>query len=158
MDVSIIFNFFKRKKILHLRYVLQVAILIEQEGEQFYRQLAQLPSDTKVKELCFKLAHDESEHKKLFEEFLSHWISLPVDEEYLKSYIQKLKKKGLFYIPSFLSTSVEDLLKHAIEYENTTADFYQSLEKEFTELWKQMHIHQLVIIERGHADNLKSLN
>lgn len=151
------FTFFKKRKRLHLRYVLQVAILIEQEGKQFYERLAQASPDTKVKELCVKLAQDESDHKKLFEQVLSQWLSLTVDEEYLKSYIQKLKKEGLFSDPPFLNASEKDLIRYAIGIENKTADFYLSLEKKFPDFWRQMQIHQLVKTEREHADKLKSL-
>lgn len=152
-----IFNFFKRKQKLHLRDVLQIAILIEQQGVQFYGQLAQMSSDIKVKELCVKLACDEASHKKLFEDMLSRWPSLPVDQQYLNSYIQELKNNGLFSDMPFINTSVENLLKYAIVYEDQTVDFYQSLERKFPELWKQAHIHQIVMVERGHSRSLKSL-
>jgi len=149
--------FFKKNKKLHLRYVLQVAILIEKEGEQFYVKLAQMSSNGQVKELCAKLAKDEADHRKLFEAELSQWLHLPASQEHLNSYIQELKNKGLFLNLIFLQESVDALVKSAIEYENKTADFYQSLEREFPELWKQMQIHMLVVAERSHANSLKSL-
>jgi rubrerythrin len=152
-----IFDFFKKKRKLHLRYVLQAAILIEREGEQFYGRLARRASDSKVKKICDQLALDEADHKKLFEDMLSRWVSLPADEGYLKSYIEKLKKAGLFYMPSSSAATKEDLLKHALEYENMTVHFYLSLEKEFPEWWKQAHIRRLVTEERRHADYVKSL-
>jgi rubrerythrin len=51
--------------------VFQFAIRIEENGEKFYRQMAQKFDETKVKELFSFLANEEMKHKKIYEEMVS---------------------------------------------------------------------------------------
>jgi len=51
--------------------IFQFAIRIEDNGEKFYRQMAQKFNETKVKELFSYLADEEVKHKKTYEEMVS---------------------------------------------------------------------------------------
>ena len=149
-------NYEIRTKI-HMRYLFQIAILIEEQGIEFYTKLAEQSSDVNVKKLCSKLASDEAEHKKLFQDALSRWLPPPADNQSLDSLIQELKNAGLFSDEPPLDTSERDMIEYAIEQEKKTADFYLSFEKAFKHEWKRMRIQQLVMTERAHASDLISL-
>lgn len=152
--------FFRNYKIrtkIHMRYIFQVAILVEEQGIEFYTKLAEKSSDANVKKLCSKLAIDEADHKKLFRGALSRWLSLLADKQTLDSLIQELKNAGLFSDAPLADASEKDMIEYAIEQEKKTADFYLSFEKAFPQEWKQMHIQQLVMTEKAHASALESL-
>ena len=145
-----------RRKI-HMRHLFQIAILIEEQGIEFYTKLAKQSSDVNVKELCSKLASDEVEHKKLFKDALSRWLPPPADNQSLASLIQELKNAGLFSDEPPLDTSERDMIEYAIEQEKKTADFLLSFKKAFKDEWKRVKIYQLVMTERKHASDLISL-
>lgn len=148
------FQNYKIKRKTHLRHLLRAAILIEEQGKNFYDKLAEKVTDTNVKNLCRKLAGDEVTHKQLFQNILSHWLSLSIDSESLASFVQELKMRGVFLNPPSPDSTEEDMVKYAIEQEKKTADFYLSFEKAFPEAWKRMHIQNLVMEERIHANKL----
>ena len=147
---------YKIKTEIHMRHLFQIAILIEEQGKQFYNELAKKASDIKEKKFWRKLAKDEVAHKRLFQRALSRWLPLPYDKETLNSFIQELKSKGLFSDSQAPVTSHENIIKYAIQQEEITADFYLSFENPFPDAWKRMHIHNLVLIERGHAEKLRA--
>jgi len=150
-------NNFKLKPKIHLRYILQSAISIEDQGVKFYSILAEKTSNTAINRLCSKLANEEAAHKKIFQNSLLQWKGLPASEEILDSITAQLKNIGLFWDLSLSKASEKDFIKYAIEQEIKTADFYLSFEKTFPQTWKQLYIQQLVITERAHANSLTSL-
>lgn len=59
-------NNFKLEPKIHLRYIIQIAISIEEQGVEYYSKLAEKFSDINTKKLCSKLAGDEAVHKNYF--------------------------------------------------------------------------------------------
>ena len=57
----------------------------------------------------------------------------------------------------FSDASEKEILGDAKEFESKTIDFYKSLENKFSQLWKQMEIHQIVKEEKEHAESLESM-
>jgi rubrerythrin len=142
---------------IHMRYLFQIAILIEEQGIEFYNKFAEQSSDVNVKKLCSKLASDEAKHKKLFKDALSRWLPPPADNQSMDSLIQELKNAGPYSDEPPLDTSERDMIEYAIEQENKTADFYLSFKKAFKHEWKNMQIYKLAMTERKHASDLMSL-
>lgn len=140
-----------------MRQALQVAVFIEQEGERFYRDLAAASQDEKIKAMCLKLAEDELAHRKIFEKSLGHWRTLHSKEENIKAYLKKLNLQGLFSSPAYLNASLEDLIENAVGYEKKTIEFYKSIENDFPETWKRMHIENIILLEKEHVDHLSLL-
>jgi rubrerythrin len=138
-----------------LRYMFQVAVLIEEQGKEFYEKLAEKASDVKAREFWQGLANDETDHKRLFESILSRWLPRPADKRSLDSLVQALRDRGLFSIPPLPDATEEDVIKYAIQQEEMTADFYLSFESAFPDAWKRTHIRRLVTIEREHAERLR---
>ena len=153
---DLFFRNYKIKTAISMRHLFQIAILIEEEGKQFYEKLAKKATEVKAKKFWQKLAKEEVDHKRLFQRALSRWLPLPSDKKTLDLFIQELKNNGLFSNPPIPGSKVEDIIKYAIQQEEKTADFYLSFENAFPDAWKRMHIHKLVMIERGHAKDLRA--
>ncbi|MBN1833424.1 MAG: ferritin family protein [Deltaproteobacteria bacterium] len=150
--------FFRGHKIgnkIPMRHFFQIAILLEEEGKDFYTMLTSKASDRKAKEMWQKLASDETNHKRLFEKILSRWLPRPADSESLNSLIKELRNRGLFSNPLLPDATEEEVVKYAIHNEEMTADFYLSFAKTFPDAWRKMHIQELVTMERQHAENLR---
>jgi rubrerythrin len=148
----------KGKNNIHLRHLLRIAISIEEQGENFYDNLAEKTENPDVRNLCRKLAVDEVRHRQYFEKTLNRWLPIPADLRSLELLKQKLKKKGIFSDPPPLDVSEEDMIKYAIEQENKTFDFYLSFESVFPDAWKRMHVQRLAEEEKGHAKKLMALS
>jgi rubrerythrin len=142
---------------LHLRHVMQMSILLEDEGQKFYAKLAEKSSNPKVKELCLKLVEEEKTHKRLFEGLFSRWLPFYIDKESMRLFEDELRRKGIFLDPPPLDTSELEMLKYAIDQENKMAEFYRAFEDVFPEAWRRMIIEQLVREEKEHAKRLMTL-
>jgi rubrerythrin len=77
--------------------VFQFAIRIEENGEKFYRKMADKFSDPKVKELFSYLADEETKHKRIYEGMVDNiekyepFESYPGEYfEYLRAYADKI--------------------------------------------------------------------
>lgn len=148
----------KFKKRIHLRHIYRVAIMVEDEGIRVYKALADAPVNENVKNLCAQLLADEQSHKKLFQAALSRWKALPEGkEDALDELVRKLQDTGLFSPLPCAEAREKDILNFALELEHKTAEFYQSFEKNFPQVWKKMQIAQLVVAEKAHANKLKVL-
>ena len=51
--------------------VLQTAIQMEEDGRDFYLAISAASENPRVRELCLRLANDESEHRKVFQKIRS---------------------------------------------------------------------------------------
>lgn len=140
-----------------MRYLFQVAILLEEQGKEFYGKLADKALDVKAKKLWRDLANDESNHKRLFEIALSRWLPRPANKKVLESLVQELGSAGLFSNPPPPDATEKTIINYAIQQEEKTADFYHSFEKGFPDAWKRMHIQGLVTTEREHANKLMDI-
>jgi rubrerythrin len=152
--------FFRNHEIetkIPMRYLFQVALLLEEQGKEFYEKLADKALDVNAKKLWRDLANDEIDHKRLFETALSRWLPRTANKEFLESLIQQLRRAGLFSNPPPPDATEKDVINYAIRQEEKTADFYHSFEKGFPDTWKRMHIQGLVIAEREHANKLRGI-
>lgn len=158
--VVVLARFLRREtgeRSVHLRHLLMLGAEVEKEGISFYTRFERMSEDQGVKELCARLAQDETRHGKLLEETLSRWRPIPADEAAMAALREDLTRKGLFATPP-LDTTEEEMLEFALAVEEKTAEFYASFEKEFPETWKKAHIEQLVLDEKAHARDLRELS
>jgi len=58
-ETELFFSNYKIGKGIHMRHIFQAAILIEEQGKEFYNKLAEKTSSIKVKEICSQLASDD---------------------------------------------------------------------------------------------------
>lgn len=75
----------------HISEIYQFAIKIEENGEKFYRSIAQKTKKKEVKDLFIFLADEEIKHKKVFEELLSKIEKYQPHEIYPDEYFLYLK-------------------------------------------------------------------
>lgn len=144
-------------KNIHLRHVLQAAISSEDRGRDFYTALAGKVTDPETKDLCHRLAKDESEHKMFIESMLNQWLPLSPDRDTSAMMAQKMKEWDIFANPPDMGSTEDVMVKYAIEQEIKMADLYLSFEKYFPDAWRMMSIHTLVMTERSHANKLKNV-
>ena len=105
--------------------VFQFAIRIEENGENFYRQMAQKFEDEKVKELFSFLADEETKHKKIYAGMVSKMEKYEPFESYANEYFAYLRA----YADNIIFT--EEKLKEKmseIEDVNSAIDFAMGTE------------------------------
>jgi len=115
--------------------VLQTAIQMEELGRDFYAAFAAATDSPKVRQLCLKLAADEQEHRKTFEQMHSELarqgrtVLLPPDQ--LAAARRRLRETVLpdpGVVRGMASRGdARALLRLAIETEQASVDFYRSL-------------------------------
>ena len=143
-----------KKKTMHLSRLLQVSILMEERGTDFYKVLARKVTNPDVKRLCRKLASEEIRHKEFIERNLFRWLPLTMDRETLALFEKELTISGIFLNPPPPDTTEQNLVKYAIGQEEMMANFYLSFEKAFPERQRRMNIQFLAMEERAHANDL----
>ncbi len=117
--------------------VFQFAIRIEENGEKFYRELADQVSDNSIKNLFNSLAEEEIEHAKLFEEMLISFESYEPSELYPEEYFLYLKafadnaifeKEKLDEQIAKINNPI-DAIQFAIRLELDSILYYQEMKK-----------------------------
>jgi rubrerythrin len=118
--------------------VVNFAVRIEENGEQFYREAAEIVSDQSVRELFERLAREETGHKKTFERLLSSLGDYRPPETYEGEYLAYLTAfidgRAVFKdhpkIPELAkASSVAGALDFAIQRELDSILFYQEMRK-----------------------------
>jgi rubrerythrin len=116
--------------------VVNFAIRIEENGEQFYREAAQIVPNKAVRDLFERLANEEIAHRKTFEKLLSGMGDYEPPETYEGEYLAYLKDfidgKAVFKdhpkIPELAKAgSVEGALDFAIQREMESILYYQEI-------------------------------
>jgi rubrerythrin len=154
---SIFSDRFRLPRDVHLRQLLNVAVLLERDGATFYRKLAQGNIPSRVKELCQKFANEEETHQAILQNLSSHWIPLRRDAGQVFDLYSKVKEGRMFGNPPYSITSEQQLIAFAIEQENKLLDFYISFEKAFPEQWNRIKLEQIVMMGQAHVRELSDI-
>lgn len=141
---------------VHLRDLFRLAVLMEEEGRAFYLKMAKKAADVKTKELCSRLAEEESAHRQLFLEMLGHWNPLGVNPLTWPAFLEKVKKEGFYGDYLEEKASEDQMAVYALRQEAIAANFYQLFEEAFPEAWKRARLHKLVTEERSHEAKLRA--
>ncbi len=136
---------------IHLRQILQMGVMMEKRGQDFYNGLAERAGDTKTKELYRRLADAETRHKELIEKTLAEWKPIALDGESLRVFDQETGFRGIFSSPPSFDSSEEEAAKYAIAQEWKMVDFYRFFENDFPDAWRAMKLQELVEGERRHV-------
>lgn len=148
--------------------VFQLAINIEKNGIDFYREVQRATDDPELRELFSMLGSEEVEHKKLFEEFLSglpekmkqSTVFDPDDE--LDQYLQTLADQHIFSRGKELEEqlagvkTVADALKLALQCEKDSVIFYLSMQDAACEGKAKDFISMLIKEEQQHVRRLST--
>lgn len=137
--------------------ILHIAIQMEVEGKEFYQQASRKGSNKLAKELFQRLANEESEHQKKFEEIYEalkrgqDWpdVGLPSEKaKKIKSiFAQATKELGNRFI---VAESELEAIKTAMDMEIKTYDFYRSRSEQSTLPREKRFYEALAAEERGH--------
>ena len=118
--------------------VVNFAIRIEENGERFYREAAEIVANQPVKELFERLAHEETVHRKTFERLLSGLGDYRPPETYEGEYLAYLKDfidgKAVFKDHPKIAqlaeaSSIAGALDFAIQREMDSILYYQEIKK-----------------------------
>jgi len=137
--------------------ILQDAIRMEVEGKEFYQQASQKSSNRLAKELFQRLAIEEDEHSKKFEEIFQalkegqDWPDVKPPSakgKQLKSIFAEATKE----MGSEIKVAEPELkaIKTAMDMENKTHDFYYSWSERSTFPVEKRFYQALAAEERGH--------
>ena len=141
--------------------ILQFAIRLEENGELFYREAANISKEGAVKKLFSQLASEETEHRKTFGGLLSEvkWDDSPEDYpgEYL-SYLRNYIDGKVFFTKdnkTALSeaSDIAKALDFAIQREMDSILYYQEL-KTFVPPTDQKTLEAIINEERKHVAQL----
>jgi rubrerythrin len=149
---------------MKIQDVVNFAIRIEENGERFYREAAEIVANQAVKELFQRLAQEEIGHKKTFEKLLSSLDDYRPPETYEGEYFAYLKDfidgKAVFKDHPGIgdlakASSTVGALDFAIQRELDSMLYYQELKRFVT---RQSDTIDLIIEEeRKHFAILSKL-
>ncbi len=150
---------------MNIHDVVNFAIRIEENGERFYREAAEIITNQPVKELFGRLAEEETVHRKTFERLLSGLGDYQPPETYEGEYIAYLKDfidgKAVFKdhpkIPQLeKASSIAGALDFAIQREVDSILYYQEIKK-FVGARHTEAIDRIIAEERMHFAFLSKL-
>ncbi len=125
-------------QVLNMHDVVNFAIRIEENGEQFYREAAQIFADRPVKELFERLAEEETVHRRTFQGLLAGLGDYQPPETYEGEYFAYLKDfidgKAVFREHPAMSEmakadNILGALDFAVQREMDSILYYQEMKK-----------------------------
>lgn len=143
----------------------ELAIVIEEEGQAFYSTYAQKEENLQTREIFLKLAHDEEEHIRILEklraEICQNKFCSYEDKYMLGDFLKKVKEEGIFSqkgrvaeLLKKVNTST-DALKAGAEAEKQGVDFYSKLAQKVNTPSTVKVFNSLADIEKDHLKILK---
>ena len=146
--------------------ILEMAIIMEERGFEFYSTYAEGTKDEKIKKLFEYLGGEEINHKKTFQGFLDDMgkeeFSISYSNEEVELYFKAIIDSRVFDDPNFaiqLAKDTEDEIKAidlAIGFEKDTILFYQELMGLVKETTKGI-IMNIIEEEKKHVQNLSKI-
>ncbi|MBI4834309.1 MAG: ferritin family protein [Planctomycetes bacterium] len=150
--------------------IMEVAILIEKNGEQFYRLLIDETKDNDIKKICARLRDDEKKHQKVFEEMLKKTMSKKPASVSVKEFpeddakhLKKMADANVFTrnlsakeIASKIKTD-QETIRFALKIENESIAFYAQLRKFTSSDMGGNDIDKIIKEEQAHYNILDKL-
>jgi rubrerythrin len=150
---------------MNIHDVVNFAIRIEENGERFYREAAEIITNQPVKELFGRLAEEETKHRKTFQRLLSGLGDYQPSETYEGEYLAYLKDfidgKAVFKDPPKIgelakASNITGVLDFAIQREMDSILYYQEIKK-FVDTRHSDAIDLIIDEERIHFALLSKL-
>lgn len=143
--------------------IFQFAIRIEENGEKFYREMAQKLNDAAVKELFSALADEEIKHRKTYEGLVSKIEKYEPFESFPGEYFEYLRAyaDNHIFTPDILQKEMDKItdataaLQFAIQRELDSILYYQEVKKLVPENQRGT-IDKIIDEERWHYMKLSS--
>lgn len=144
-----------------IREIIDIAIKIEKNGENFYREAIEKVPNKELKPVLLFLADQEHEHIKWFEKLKARMNTTDGNlkvAEISESMLQGLVGDQTFSLDdASLSEldSVESLIEMAIELENDTILFYQMLQTFIEDSDTLKGLDEIIAEESRHIEILR---
>ena len=141
--------------------IIDLAIRIERNGEEIYRQAAGAVSIPPLASLLVWLADQELEHEKWFVELkhtVVHTVEAPALEEMGKKILRTVLGDEAFSVKDADFSRMEDtndLLSVALEFEKDTILFYEMLAAFIDGGQLQQQLEKIIEEERRHVEKLE---
>jgi rubrerythrin len=146
--------------------LLEIIVKIEQEGQAFYKKLANHISDPVVKDYLLFMSADEAQHEKKFKKILGEqgdrqygWEDKPALREFVDTHLIQ----GLFPdldeilkdLPEF--EGVQKALNFALNSEELAFEFYKTLVKNCDDFETKILMIEMESEEKGHCAYIQKL-
>lgn len=151
----------KIEKELNLVELLNFALTLEQKGEKFYKESANLVTKEELKNLLHELAKEEKEHSvffhKLLEQDKSYDPENPFSDEYYE-YLYQYANISLFKTKEkkIEKGNIIDILNFAIDVELYSILYYFELKKYLNQNDYEI-LEKIIVEEKSHYNKLVEL-
>lgn len=151
----------KLEKELNLTELLSLAIALEQRGEKFYKEQANLQTKSEVKQIFNDLAKQEKEHSSFFLRLLENDKSYdpenPLPDDYYE-YLYQYANISLFKIKEkrLEKGNILDILNYAIDVELYSILYYFELQKYLNQNDYDI-LQNIILEEKSHYNKLVNL-
>lgn len=136
--------------------IFKLAEEIEVNGEQFYQKAAEDVSDAKGKDMLLGLADMERNHKRMFEQMRSELKNREKAETAFdpegdaEKYLKALADIRVFFEKPIDTSSMENILKAAIQAEKDSIVLYVGMKELVPEKYGKNRIENIIKEEMGH--------
>lgn len=144
--------------------VCNIAVQIEQNGEETYRRAAHQADDPEQAHVLHWLADEEKRHGELFANIVTE-RTLTAEEAELeamgRSLLQDIVQSQTFSLDQkqlAQTSNLEDLLNQSIEFEKDTIEFYEFLSGFLDDPEAVAQIKVIIEQERGHVQQLEKMH
>ena len=140
-----------------------IAVQIEKNGEQTYRDAAAACTNAETRELFEKMAEDEKRHGEWFEKINA---DKPLTEEQRemeavgRALLQEMVKDQTFSLQHeelMASDEVDDLVSQSCTFENDTIVFYEMLSGFIDDPDAMRELKAIIEEEKGHLKKLTEM-
>ena len=141
--------------------ILDMAIRIERNGEQTYREAVEKAANPAIASLLGWMADEEKRHADFFlqtKESIGASEKNPVADAFGHEILDKLLKNQSFSLDEVdfgRIEQVKDLIEVFIEFEEDTVLFYQMLESFLQDDGARLELHRIIDEEKRHIQKLK---
>ena len=147
--------------IFNIHDIIQFAIRIEENGETFYRKAAQSGDNKEAAELFNRLADEEVNHKKVFEEMKNHLGEYTPNETYEGEYARYLHEyidQKAIFIDGLgdMGKDTISALEFALQREMDSILYYVEV-KRFVSDRHHNTINNIIAEEKKHFSRISEL-
>jgi rubrerythrin len=143
--------------------VRNIAVQIEQNGEETYRRAASQASDPELARIFSWMADEEKHHGELFAAIIDN-RTLTAEQKELeimgRTLLQDIVRSQTFSLEQQQlgqATGLEDLLLQSIEFETDTIGFYEFLVGFLDDPDAITQLKGIIVQERGHVRQLEQM-
>lgn len=150
---------------LQIREVLKIAMKIEQNGENFYKEYAERSASKEIKEVFNFLAAQEVEHYRRYERMLKTLKPAQIEKRYpgrIDAYLKALAKESVFKKDKEAKAALDridndrEALEFAKEIEVDSIIFYEQMKKTLPFSEKKV-IKEIIVEEERHLKMIEEM-